>query len=265
MGDPILHEEEPELLGEQESEIEVEVYEEAESWDEDADPVPPPTVENLHKYEYTLALVKPHAAHLMSLIESIILEKGFTVIKKKAVKLSPEQAAVFFMKREQQDPVKVPRLVCTMVSGVTHVMILAREKAVRKWQHLMGPCDPEKARVNYPMSLRAKFGVDDLMNALYGSRNQDEAAEDIRFFFKDIIIKPNHSVKSLEGRCGPENSFLEDRVYLREFVYPTLQKGLVELVQTKPANAYEWFVNWLLENDPFSPKVKPYDLQKIPN
>uniref|UniRef100_A0A8D8ZCU0 Nucleoside diphosphate kinase homolog 5 n=2 Tax=Cacopsylla melanoneura TaxID=428564 RepID=A0A8D8ZCU0_9HEMI len=233
----------------------------------DEDEVPPPVVRDLRNYEYTLALVKPHAICHVPDIEKIIQEKGFTIIKRKTLKLTPEQATEFLIKREERDPVKVPELICNIVSGFIHVMVLAKEKAIKKWQHLLGPADPAKARYVYPLSLRAKYGEDGIMNALYGSRNQEEAARDIRFFFKDIIIEPSRQNKvSLKDACEPSNvSFLTHKVYLQENIYPTLQKGLAELVRFKPAHGFHWFINWLFENDPHSPKVKPCELHKIPN
>ncbi|XP_017301654.2 nucleoside diphosphate kinase homolog 5-like [Diaphorina citri] len=256
---------EEETFLEHEYEGEEEERSEAESVKLDGDEVPAPIVQNLHCYEYTLALVKPHAFRHVEDIEQTIQEKGFTIVKKKTFKFTPEQAAEFFITREERDPVKVPRLVCYMVSGPVRVMVLAKQKAIRRWLHLMGPVDPDKAKRIYPLSLRAKYGVNDIMNAIYGSRNEEEAARDIRFFFKDIIIEPSNAMES-DISCEPSsNSFLAHKIYLREFVYPTLQKGLAELVRMKPAHSYEWFVNWLLENDPFSPKLKPCELVKIPN
>lgn len=260
---------EEETLTGNEIEPEEEIFESESSDDDDdenKDEVPPPRVQNLHKYEYTLALVKPHASRYVAIIEKTVQERGFTIIKKKTIKLTPEQATDFFIKRERQDPIKVPRLVCYMVSGYTHVMILARRRAIRKWQHLMGPSDPCEAKCIYPLSLRAKYGEDDQRNALYGSRNQDEAAKDIRFFFKDIIIEPSNTSMSTGGSFDNScSSFLPDRIYLQKYVYPTLQKGLAELVRRKPLNPYQWLVQWLIENDRFSPKLKPKDLQNIPN
>lgn len=253
---------EEEELAEDELESEEDV-EEASSH-EDRDEVPAPLVQDQYGYEYTLAIIKPHAIQYVPIIERTILEKGFTIILKKTMKLMPEQAAEFFMKREKHDPVKVPRLVCHMVSGPTQVMVLARRQAIRQWQHLMGPADPCKAKLLYPLSLRAKYGRDEERNALYGSRDQEEAAKDIRFFFKDVIIEPSTTTKSADI-ADPCSSYLSDRLYLQKYVYPTLQKGLAELVRRKPPEPYQWFIDWLIENDPSPPKLEPRELQDVPN
>ncbi|KAL1464554.1 hypothetical protein WDU94_004187 [Cyamophila willieti] len=262
MASPVLEEEDylqPEFELEEEGEGEA-------FSDVDDDEVSSPVVRDLRHYEYTLALVKPHAVCHVPNIEKKILEKGFSIIKRKTLKLTPEQATEFFIKREERNPIKVPELICYMVSGFIHVMVLAKEKAIQRWQHLMGPADPDKARHVYPLSLRAKYGEDDIMNALYGSRNQEEAARDIRFFFKDVIIEPSRQNKITKDPCEPSNaSFLAHKVYLQENIYPTLQKGLTELVRMKPAHGFHWFINWLFENDPQSPQVKPCELKIIPN
>lgn len=49
----------------------------------------------------------------------------------------------------------------------------------------MGPVDPEEAKLLSPDSLRAKYGVDILRNALHGASNMAEAATAISNVFTE--------------------------------------------------------------------------------
>jgi nucleoside diphosphate kinase len=46
---------------------------------------------------------------------------------------------------------------------------LIRENAVKKWRDVMGPTDPNKARIEAPTSLRARFGDAGPRNSTHGS------------------------------------------------------------------------------------------------
>jgi hypothetical protein len=47
------------------------------------------------------------------------------------------------------------------------VLVLQREQALNTLRNLAGPADPEKARNEQPDTLRARYGVDSSLNALY--------------------------------------------------------------------------------------------------
>ena len=47
------------------------------------------------------------------------------------------------------------------------MLVLQREQALNTLRNLAGPADPEKARNEQPDTLRARYGVDSSLNALY--------------------------------------------------------------------------------------------------
>jgi nucleoside-diphosphate kinase len=191
--------------------------------------------------ERTLAMVKPDAIHRFDEIEDIILRSGFTVLNKRRVQLTPEQASEFYA--EHFGKLFFPSLVAYMSSGPIVAVALAREKAVTYWRELIGPTNTHTARMTHPDSLRAIFGTDDQRNGLHGSDSAQSAAREIRFFFPESVIEP-----IAIGQSAAD--------YLSRAVNPTLLKGLTELSKQKPLSPIVWLADWLIENNPNKPSVK---------
>lgn len=66
------------------------------------------------------------------------------------------------------------------------MLILTKENAVEEWRAMMGPTDPDQAKVTSPNSLRAHFASDILHNSIHGASNEQHAEEKIHFIFGDI-------------------------------------------------------------------------------
>uniref|UniRef100_A0A8C6ZQT2 NME/NM23 family member 8 n=1 Tax=Nothoprocta perdicaria TaxID=30464 RepID=A0A8C6ZQT2_NOTPE len=98
---------------------------------------------------YSVAIIKPDA----------VLEGRVEEIKKKLI-------------------VKCRYLVDCKV-GPSVVMVLSKENAVEEWRQLMGPTDPEIAKLTSPESIRAQFAQDILSNAVHGSSNQEHALKNL--------------------------------------------------------------------------------------
>ncbi|CAH1794230.1 unnamed protein product [Owenia fusiformis] len=190
--------------------------------------------------ERTLAIIKPDAVHKSEEIEDIILRSGFTVIQKRRVHLTPEQASDFYA--EHYGKMFFPSLVAYMSSGPILAMCLAREKAIAYWRELIGPTNTLKAKETHPDCLRAIYGTDDQRNALHGSDGYSAAEREIRFFFPDSVVEPI-----------PVGQAARD--YLAKSVNPTLLKGLTTLCKEKPRDPVVFLADWLLENNPNKPQV----------
>ncbi|XP_045560895.1 thioredoxin domain-containing protein 6 isoform X2 [Salmo salar] len=136
--------------------------------------------------QQTLAIIKPdsmdeHREEILGEIRA----GGFSISRLKETVLSRDTAEEFY--REHRDKPFYGQLVDFMCSGPCMLLVLTKENAVDEWRSMMGPTDPGLAQVTAPGSLRARFALDILHNALHGSSSQEHAQEKIHFLFGDII------------------------------------------------------------------------------
>ncbi|CAH1246534.1 NME5 [Branchiostoma lanceolatum] len=197
--------------------------------------------------ERTLALIKPDAIDKAEEIEDIILRSGFTILQKRKVHLTPEQASDFYA--EHYGKMFFPSLVGYMSSGPIMAMVLARDKCIGYWRDLIGPTNTYKARETHPDSLRAIYGTDDQRNAVHGSDSYSSSEREVRFMFPDSVIEPIPA-----GQAA--------RDYLARHVNPTLLGGLTELCKQKPEDPVTWLANWMIENNPNKPKIRQPIIQE---
>ena len=190
--------------------------------------------------ERTLAMIKPDAISKTEEIENIILRSGFTILQRRRVHLSPEQASDFYA--EHFGKMFFPSLVAYMSSGPVLALVLARENAIPYWRELVGPTNTLKARQTHPDCLRSIYGTDDQRNGLHGSDSMASASREIRFFFSDSVVEPIAT-----GQAAKD--------YLAKAVNPTLLKGLTNLCKEKPKDPVIWLADWLIQNNPNKPKV----------
>eukprot|EP00043_Microstomoeca_roanoka_P012683 m.123076 g.123076 ORF g.123076 m.123076 type:complete len:200 (+) comp15561_c2_seq3:433-1032(+) len=196
--------------------------------------------------EQTLAIIKPDAVHRSYEILDDIVAHGFTIVRKRRVSITPEQANEFYAEHFGKE--FFPRLIGFMSSGPIVVLVLAKADAITAWRELLGPTNPEKAREMAPHSLRAKYGTDNTQNALHGSDSLLSSMREIKFFFPATTVASPAEAESA-------------REYLDKQVNPTLIRGLTALCKHKPEEPMRWLANWLDENNPNKPQVEePEDL-----
>uniref|UniRef100_A0A7S0R1P3 Nucleoside diphosphate kinase n=1 Tax=Pyramimonas obovata TaxID=1411642 RepID=A0A7S0R1P3_9CHLO len=195
--------------------------------------------------EKTLALIKPDAIRngdTANILQKIEL-KGFTIVTRSRIQLTPERAGEFYA--EHKGKPFYDNLVNFMSSGPLMALVLAKSDAILAWRSLMGPTNSLKAREEAPKSLRALYGTDGTCNATHGSDSVASACREIRFFFPKLVQDPL-----------PDSTGAKD--FVARELQPTLVKCLTTLCKVKPtANKLEaitWVANWLLDNNPNKPR-----------
>ncbi|XP_048450326.1 nucleoside diphosphate kinase 6 [Rhincodon typus] len=120
--------------------------------------------------QLTLALVKPDAvAHplILQAIHQKILDNNFIILMHKYLKWDQEESRTFYA--EHSGRFFYQRVVEFMTSGPMRAYILAREDAIQRWRHLMGPTKVFRARYSAPKSIRGNYGLTDTRNTTHGS------------------------------------------------------------------------------------------------
>ena len=132
--------------------------------------------------EKTLSIMKPDSVErdLESNIKGIFLKNNLNIIHSKKIKITKEEAEQFY-KVHQSKPF-YNDLCAYLSSGPIIVMILEGENAVAKNRELMGTTDPKKASKG---TIRNLYGISIDKNSIHGSDSNENAKNEINFFFKD--------------------------------------------------------------------------------
>ncbi|XP_028169116.1 nucleoside diphosphate kinase homolog 5-like [Ostrinia furnacalis] len=200
-----------------------------------------------HAYsERTLAVIKPEAYEDAEAIENHIRNNGFTILAKRIVRLTPEQAAELYKGHYGRH--HFPHLVAHMSNGPIIALVLAAKNCIQKWRTLMGPARVAEAQAYWPDSLRACYGrrtqYGDYFNAVHGSENHSEALREIHFFFPSMIV-------------GPITRHWQVNDYIQKHITPTLLPALTALAHEKPAEPVLWLAEYLRRHNPNEPELAP--------
>ena len=130
----------------------------------------------------TLTIIKPDAVRKKNLgkIISRIEAEGFTILGIKKIGLSQKHAEGFYAVHRERPFYR--DLVKYMISGPVYVAALQRDDAVATLRRVMGATDPKKADRG---TIRAEFGESIEQNAIHGSDSDDNARQEIAFFFAE--------------------------------------------------------------------------------
>jgi nucleoside-diphosphate kinase len=130
----------------------------------------------------TLAIIKPDAVasgHTGKIIAHLERE-GFRVVAMRLTQLTREEAGEFYAVHRERP--FYGELVEFMTSGPVVPMALEREDAVTKYREVIGATDPAEADEG---TIRKLYAESKGRNAVHGSDSDENAAQEIRFFFKD--------------------------------------------------------------------------------
>lgn len=133
----------------------------------------------------TFSIIKPDATerNLTGKINAKFEENGLRIVAQKRLRMSRLQAREFYA--VHKDRPFYDELVEYMVSGPVVVQVLEGENAVLHHREIMGATDPAKAAAG---TIRKEFGEGIERNAVHGSDSEENAANEISFFFSGVEI-----------------------------------------------------------------------------
>ncbi|KAI9305222.1 nucleoside diphosphate kinase [Cunninghamella echinulata] len=139
--------------------------------------------------QLTLALLKPDICADVSLIPKIqtaMANHHLDIIQQREVLWTEQQAGEFYA--EHKGKFFYERLCGYMTSGPFKAYILSSPNAIKEWRSLIGPTHPVRARIFQPQTLRSLYGLTDTRNSFHGSDSDDNARQEIKFFFPEFNI-----------------------------------------------------------------------------
>ncbi|KAI3651467.1 hypothetical protein MP228_003678 [Amoeboaphelidium protococcarum] len=141
----------------------------------------------------TLALIKPHVVADKKAVEYIFKTiksndkkfnkvGAFDIERQQTMTWNKSEASQFY--KEHQGKEFYPRLIEYMTSGPFIAMILVAPDAVNRWRIFIGHSDPIKAKLQDPMSLRARYALSQTRNGFHGSDSSESARKEIEMVFR---------------------------------------------------------------------------------
>lgn len=129
---------------------------------------------------YTFSIIKPNAVRTGKTgpILAMINEAGFEIAAMKMVRMTKEQAELFYEVHKEKPFFE--GLIDFMTSGPVFVMVLKHDNAVNEFRKLIGATDPNKAEQG---TIRKIFAVSVQMNAVHGSDSDENMQREANFFF----------------------------------------------------------------------------------
>ena len=133
----------------------------------------------------TLSILKPDATerNLTGAINAMFETAGFRIVAQKRIHLSRAQAEQFYIVHKARP--FYGELVDYMITAPVVVQVLEREDAVLKNRELMGATNPANADAG---TIRKTFAESIERNSVHGSDSEENAAQEIAFFFSGIEL-----------------------------------------------------------------------------
>jgi len=135
--------------------------------------------------ERTFSIIKPDATrrNLTGKINAKFEEKGLRIVAQKRLHLTQEVAERFYAVHKDRPFFR--DLVKFMVSGPVVVQVLEGNDAVALNRKTMGATNPANAD---PGTIRKEFAESIEANSVHGSDSQENAKNEIAFFFSETEI-----------------------------------------------------------------------------
>ena len=133
----------------------------------------------------TFSIIKPDATrrNLTGAVTKMLEEAGLRVVASKRIHMTREQAEGFYAVHAERP--FYGELCDFMTSGPVVVQVLEGEDAVKRNRDIMGATNPKDAAAG---TIRAELAESIEANSVHGSDSEENAATEIKFFFKDDEI-----------------------------------------------------------------------------
>ena len=130
-------------------------------------------------------MVKPHAvkAGTSGAILDAVIDEGFEVSAVEMFNLTRVNAGEFLEVYKGVLP-EYNNMVEELSTGPCIAFEVRSEHAVQAVREVVGPHDPELARVLRPKTLRAQHGLDKVMNAVHCSDLAEDGQLEVEYFFR---------------------------------------------------------------------------------
>lgn len=135
--------------------------------------------------ERTFALIKPDAVlrNLQGEILDMMQKEGFKIVALKMLRLSPQQASIFYNAHKEQ--YFFHDLVDYMTSGAVVAIVLEAENAVERYRKFMGATNPANAEQG---TIRKKYALSQSTNSVHGSDSIEAANQEMHYFFNTLEL-----------------------------------------------------------------------------
>ena len=135
--------------------------------------------------ERTFSIIKPDAVrrNLIGKIVAKFEESGLRPVAMKRIQMTRAQAEGFYAVHKERP--FYGELVETMTSGPVVVQVLEGENAILRNREVMGATNPANAAAG---TIRKEFAESIEANSVHGSDAPETAANEIKFFFRDLDI-----------------------------------------------------------------------------
>ena len=135
--------------------------------------------------ERTLSIIKPDAVakNVVGKIVSRFEAAGLKIVAAEFMHLSRAQAEQFYAVHKERPFYK--DLVKFMSSGPVVIQVLEGDDAVTRYRDVMGATNPANAAAG---TIRKEFAESIEANSVHGSDAPETAANEIKFFFRDLDI-----------------------------------------------------------------------------
>ena len=132
----------------------------------------------------TWAIIKPHIvkAGLAGEVIQMILEEGFEISALEIFNLDTPTAEEFLEVYRGVLP-EFKAIVEEITTGPCIAMEIRQEEVVDAFRRLCGPHDPEIAKALRPNSIRSRFGIDRIQNAIQCTDLEEDGISECEYFF----------------------------------------------------------------------------------